>query len=322
VKEHGGMDASLSFRKGGELSERPRTGEGAEIAPIRTVGIIGAGQMGNGIAHVAAIAGYEVAINDLKKETVDKARAIIERNMGRQVSRALITDSEMQAALKRIRHAPDLEAVGEMDLVIEAATEDESVKRKIFADLCPKLKPTAILASNTSSISITRLASATDRPERFIGMHFMNPVPMMQLVELIRGIATDDETFRASRHFVESLGKVTAVSEDFPAFIVNRILLPMINEAVYTLYEGVGTVEMIDKAMRLGAHHPMGPLELADFIGLDTCLAVMQVLYEGLSDSKYRPCPLLVKYVEAGWLGRKAKRGFYDYTGEKPVPTR
>jgi 3-hydroxybutyryl-CoA dehydrogenase len=293
-----------------------------EIAPIKSVGIVGAGQMGNGIAHVAAIAGYDVAINDLKKETVDKARAIIERNMGRQVSRALITDSEMQAALRRIKYAPDLAAVGEKDLVIEVATEDEAVKRKIFADLCSKLKPTAILASNTSSISITRLASATDRPERFIGMHFMNPVPMMQLVELIRGIATGDQTFTVARNFVESLGKVVAVSEDFPAFIVNRILLPMINEAVYTLYEGVGTVESIDKAMRLGANHPMGPLELADFIGLDTCLSVMQVLYEGLADSKYRPCPLLVKYVEAGWLGRKTKRGFYDYRGEKPVPTR
>jgi 3-hydroxybutyryl-CoA dehydrogenase len=322
VKEHAGMDASLSYRKGAELSERSRTSESMEIAPIKSVGIIGAGQMGNGIAHVAAIAGYDVAINDLKKETVDKARTIIERNMSRQVSRALITDSEMQAALRRIKYAPDLVAVGEKDLVIEAATEDEAVKRKIFAELCPKLKPTAILASNTSSISITRLASATDRPERFIGMHFMNPVPMMQLVELIRGIATGDETFAVARKFVDSLGKVTAVSEDFPAFIVNRILLPMINEAVYTLYEGVGTVESIDKAMRLGANHPMGPLELADFIGLDTCLSVMQVLYEGLADSKYRPCPLLVKYVEAGWLGRKTKRGFYDYRGEKPVPTR
>jgi 3-hydroxybutyryl-CoA dehydrogenase len=278
--------------------------------------------MGNGIAHVAAIAGYDVAMSDLKKETVEKARTTIERNMSRQVSRSLLTEAEMQAALRRIRHAPDLESIGEQDLVIEAATEDEVVKRKIFADLCPKLKPTAILASNTSSISITRLASTTDRPERFIGMHFMNPVPMMQLVELIRGIATGDDTFVVARHFVESLGKVTAVSEDFPAFIVNRILLPMINEAVYTLYEGVGTVESIDKAMRLGANHPMGPLELADFIGLDTCLSVMQVLYEGLADSKYRPCPLLVKYVEAGWLGRKAKRGFYDYRGEKPVPTR
>jgi 3-hydroxybutyryl-CoA dehydrogenase len=322
VKEHAGMDASASYRKGAELSERPRTSDSAEIAPIKSVGIIGAGQMGNGIAHVAAIAGYDVAINDIKQEAVDKARAIIERNMGRQVSRALITDGEMQAALRRIKYAPDLAAVGEKDLVIEAATEDEAVKRKIFTALCPKLKPTAILASNTSSISITRLASATDRPERFIGMHFMNPVPMMQLVELIRGIATGDETFTASRNFVESLGKVVAVSEDFPAFIVNRILLPMINEAVYTLYEGVGTVDSIDKAMRLGANHPMGPLELADFIGLDTCLSVMQVLYEGLADSKYRPCPLLVKYVEAGWLGRKTKRGFYDYRGERPVPTR
>jgi 3-hydroxybutyryl-CoA dehydrogenase len=316
------MDASASYRKGAELSERPRTGDSVGIAPIKSVGIVGAGQMGNGIAHVAAIAGYDVAINDLKKETVDKARAVIERNMGRQVSRALITDSEMQAALRRIKYAPDLAAVGDKDLVIEAATEDEAVKRKIFAELCPKLKPSAILASNTSSISITRLASATDRPERFIGMHFMNPVPMMQLVELIRGIATGDETFTVARNFVESLGKVVAVSEDFPAFIVNRILLPMINEAVYTLYEGVGTVDSIDKAMRLGANHPMGPLELADFIGLDTCLSVMQVLYEGLADSKYRPCPLLVKYVEAGWLGRKTKRGFYDYRGEKPVPTR
>jgi 3-hydroxybutyryl-CoA dehydrogenase len=320
LKEHAVMEVSL--RKGGELGERPQASEGPAIAPVRTVGIIGAGQMGNGIAHVAAIAGYDVAMNDLKKEAVEKARTIIERNMSRQVSRSLLTEAEMQAALRRIRHAPDLESIGEQDLVIEAATEDEVVKRKIFADLCPKLKPTAILASNTSSISITRLASTTDRPERFIGMHFMNPVPMMQLVELIRGIATGDDTFVVARNFVESLGKVTAVSEDFPAFIVNRILLPMINEAVYTPYEGVGTVESIDKAMRLGANHPMGPLELADFIGLDTCLSVMQVLYEGLADSKYRPCPLLVKYVEAGWLGRKAKRGFYDYRGEKPVPTR
>jgi 3-hydroxybutyryl-CoA dehydrogenase len=316
------MEASLGYRKGAELSERPQASEGPAIAPIKTVGIIGAGQMGNGIAHVAAIAGYDVAINDLKKEAVDKARAIIERNMSRQVSRSLITEAEMQTALRRIKYAPDLDAIGEQDLVIEAATEDEAVKRKIFSDLCPKLKPTALLASNTSSISITRLAATTDRPERFIGMHFMNPVPMMQLVELIRGIATADETFVVARNFVESLGKVTAVSEDFPAFIVNRILLPMINEAVYTLYEGVGTVDSIDKAMRLGANHPMGPLELADFIGLDTCLSVMQVLYEGLADSKYRPCPLLVKYVEAGWLGRKAKRGFYDYRGDKPVPTR
>jgi 3-hydroxybutyryl-CoA dehydrogenase len=322
VKEHAVMEASLGYRKGGELSERPHASEGLAIDPIKTVGIIGAGQMGNGIAHVAAVAGYDVAINDLKKEAVEKARSTIERNMSRQVSRSLITEAEMQAALRRIKYAPDMESIGEQDLVIEAATEDEAVKRKIFIDLCPKLKPTAVLASNTSSISITRLASVTDRPERFIGMHFMNPVPMMQLVELIRGIATADETFVVARNFVESLGKVTAVSEDFPAFIVNRILLPMINEAVYTLYEGVGTVDSIDKAMRLGANHPMGPLELADFIGLDTCLSVMQVLYEGLADSKYRPCPLLVKYVEAGWLGRKAKRGFYDYRGDKPVPTR
>lgn len=290
--------------------------------PVRRVGIIGAGQMGNGIAHVVALAGYDVALNDLKKEAVDKALATIEKNMARQVSRGLIKDVDVQAALKRISYAPSFEAMRECDLVIEAATEEEAVKRKIFIDLCPKLKKGAMLASNTSSISITRLASTTDRPERFIGMHFMNPVPLMHLVELIRGIATEDETFGRAREFVESLGKTTAVSEDFPAFIVNRILLPMINEAVYTLYEGVGTVESIDKAMKLGANHPMGPLELADFIGLDTCLSVMQVLYEGLADSKYRPCPLLVKYVEAGWLGRKTQRGFYDYRGEKPVPTR
>jgi 3-hydroxybutyryl-CoA dehydrogenase len=321
AKEKGVMDASLKTRQGGEAGERAGKASAPALA-IKSVGIIGAGQMGNGIAHVVAIAGYDVALNDLKKDAVDKARATIERNMSRQVSRGLITDADMQAALKRISFAPDFEALGQKDLVIEAATEDEAVKRKIFTDLCPKLKPSAILASNTSSISITRLASVTDRPERFIGMHFMNPVPMMQLVELIRGIATEDETFSAARSFVESLGKVTAVSEDFPAFIVNRILLPMINEAIYTLYEGVGTVESIDKAMRLGANHPMGPLELADFIGLDTCLSVMQVLYEGLADSKYRPCPLLVKYVEAGWLGRKTQRGFYDYRGDKPVPTR
>jgi len=302
---------------------RPRSAADAVTqSTIRTVGIIGAGQMGNGIAHVVALAGFNVAMHDIKKEAVDKARATIERNMARQVSRGVISDADMHGALKRIGYAADLGIIGEADLVIEAATEDEAVKRKIFVDLCPRLKKEAMLASNTSSISITRLASVTDRPERFIGMHFMNPVPMMQLVELIRGIATEDDTFNQSKVFIESLGKTTAVSEDFPAFIVNRILLPMINEAVYTLYEGVGTVESIDKAMRLGANHPMGPLELADFIGLDTCLSVMQVLYEGLADSKYRPCPLLVKYVEAGWLGRKTQRGFYDYRGEKPVPTR
>jgi 3-hydroxybutyryl-CoA dehydrogenase len=318
-KEQGVMDVKTRTNDPGE---RHRRGQDATAATtIKTVGVIGAGQMGNGIAHVAALAGYNVLLNDIKKEAVDSALGIIQKNMTRQVSRGLITEAEMTQGLKRITFA-DLAALGQADLVIEAATEDESVKRKIFADLIPKLKKGAMLASNTSSISITRLGSATDRPERFIGMHFMNPVPMMQLVELIRGIATEDETFVASRQFVESLGKVTAVSEDFPAFIVNRILLPMINEAVYTLYEGVGTVESIDKAMRLGANHPMGPLELADFIGLDTCLSVMQVLYEGLADSKYRPCPLLVKYVEAGWLGRKTNLGFYDYRGEKPVPTR
>ncbi len=289
---------------------------------ISKIGIIGAGQMGNGIAQVIALAGYNVAINDLKKEAYERALETIDASMGRQIAKGVIKDDERAKALARISFAPTLEAFSDCDLVIEAATEDEELKHKIFAALCPHLKPTAMLASNTSSISITRLAATTDRPEDFIGMHFMNPVPRMELVELIRGIATEDETFATAKAFIESLGKTTAVAEDFPAFIVNRILLPMINEAVYTLYEGVGTVEAIDKAMKLGAHHPMGPLALADFIGLDTCLAVMQVLYEGLSDSKYRPCPLLVKYVEAGWLGRKTKRGFYDYRGEKPVPTR
>jgi 3-hydroxybutyryl-CoA dehydrogenase len=295
------------------------------IPPARSiskVGIIGAGQMGTGIAHVVALSGYGVALNDLKKETYEKSLETLGHNMARQIAKGMIKESDRDQALERISFAPDLESFADCDLVIEAATEDEALKHKIFAALCPHLKPTALLASNTSSISITRLAATTDRPEDFIGMHFMNPVPLMELVELIRGIATEDETFATAKSFVESLGKKTAVSEDFPAFIVNRILLPMINEAVYTLYEGVGTVEAIDKAMRLGAHHPMGPLELADFIGLDTCLSVMQVLYEGLSDSKYRPCPLLVKYVEAGWLGRKTKRGFYDYRGETPVPTR
>jgi len=304
-----------------KLMEKGKAG----IKPARTiskVGIIGAGQMGSGIAHVVALSGYSVALNDLKKESYDKGIEAIGKNLARQLAKGVIEEKARDETLERISFAPTLEAFGDCDLIIEAATEDEALKHKIFAAVCPHLKPTAMLASNTSSISITRLAATTDRPEDFIGMHFMNPVPVMELVELIRGIATEDETFSTAKTFVESLGKTTAVSEDFPAFIVNRILLPMINEAVYTLYEGVGTVEAIDKAMKLGAHHPMGPLELADFIGLDTCLSVMQVLYEGLSDSKYRPCPLLVKYVEAGWLGRKTKRGFYDYRGEKPVPTR
>ncbi len=295
---------------------------GTPARTITKVGIIGAGQMGSGIAHVAAIAGYKVSIHDLKRELYDKGLDAISTNMGRQIAKGLLNEAGKDKALGQISFAGKLEDFGDCDLIIEAATEDEDLKHRIFAALSPHLKPTAILASNTSSISITRLAAATDRPEDFIGMHFMNPVPLMELVELIRGIATEDETFSTAKTFVESLGKTTAVSEDFPAFIVNRILLPMINEAVYTLYEGVGTVDAIDKAMKLGAHHPMGPLELADFIGLDTCLSVMQVLYEGLSDSKYRPCPLLVKYVEAGWLGRKTRRGFYDYRGEKPVPTR
>ncbi len=289
---------------------------------IKKVGVIGAGQMGTGIAHVIALGGYSVALNDLKKETVEESVRTIEKYMRRQAEKGIITEGDVKPALKRISYAPNFEAFADCDLIIEAATEDEVLKRKIFVELCKNLKAGTMLATNTSSISITRLASTTDRPEHFIGMHFMNPVPLMQLVELIRGIATDDDMFAVTRTFVESLNKTVAVSEDFPAFIVNRILLPMINEAVYTLYEGVGTVEAIDKAMKLGAHHPMGPLELADFIGLDTCLSVMQVLYEGLSDSKYRPCPLLVKYVEAGWLGRKTNRGFYDYRGEKPVPTR
>ena len=295
----------------------------ARLVPvIKKVGVIGAGQMGTGIAHVIALGGYDILLNDIRKEAIEKSVGLIERNMSRQVAKGIVKDADMKSALKRIKPTFSLEGLGDCDMVIEAATEEESVKRRIFQDLCPKLKKDAMVATNTSSISITRLASTTDRPEHFIGMHFMNPVPLMELVELIRGIATEDDMFAVCKTFVESLGKITAVSEDFPAFIVNRILLPMINEAVYTLYEGVGTVEAIDKAMKLGAHHRMGPLELADFIGLDTCLSVMQVLYEGLSDSKYRPCPLLVKYVEAGWLGRKTNRGFYDYRGEKPVPTR
>ena len=278
--------------------------------------------MGNGIAHVCALAGYSVMLNDLSADRIKAALATINGNMARQVGKKAISEDDRKTALGRIKPAEKYDALSECDLVIETATEKEDVKRKIFSDLCPSLRSDAILATNTSSISITRLASSTDRPERFIGIHFMNPVPLMELVELIRGIATDDATFETCKAFVSKLGKTIAVSEDFPAFIVNRILLPMINEAIYTLYEGVGNVEAIDTAMRLGAHHPMGPLELADFIGLDTCLSVMQVLHEGLADSKYRPCPLLVKYVEAGWLGRKTQRGFYDYRGEKPVPTR
>jgi 3-hydroxybutyryl-CoA dehydrogenase len=289
---------------------------------IAKVGVVGAGQMGSGIAHVCALAGIPVVLNDVAPERLKAALATINGNMTRQVTRQRITEDQRAAGLKLIETTNTYEGLGDCDLVIEAATEKEEVKRRIFADLCPSLKPSALVASNTSSISITRLAAATDRPEKFIGIHFMNPVPLMELVELIRGIVTADDTFDSSKEFVAKLGKTIAVSEDFPAFIVNRILLPMINEAIYTLYEGVGNVAAIDTAMRLGAHHPMGPLELADFIGLDTCLSVMQVLHEGLADTKYRPCPLLVKYVEAGWLGRKSQRGFYDYRGEKPVPTR
>ncbi len=289
---------------------------------IAKVGVIGAGQMGNGIAHVTALAGFDVLLNDVTADRIKAGLATINGNMARQVSKKIISEDERKKALGRITPAETLDAFAECDLVIETASENEQVKTKLFTALCPVLKPTAIIGSNTSSISITRLASSTDRPERFIGIHFMNPVPLMELVELIRGIATADGTFEATKAFVMRLGKTIAVAEDFPAFIVNRILLPMINEAIYTLYEGVGNVEAIDTAMRLGANHPMGPLELADFIGLDICLSIMQVLHEGLADSKYRPCPLLVKYVEAGWLGRKTQRGFYDYRGPKPVPTR
>jgi len=289
---------------------------------IKTIGVIGAGQMGNGIAHVSALAGYDILLNDTSADRVQAGLATINGNLARQTAKKTISEDDRKKALARIKPAEKISDLSQCDLVIESATEKEEVKRKIFAEVCQTLKPEAILATNTSSISITRLGSASDRPERFIGIHFMNPVPLMELVELVRGIATGDETFETAKEFVASLGKTSAVSEDFPAFIVNRILLPMINEAVYVLYEGVGNVEAIDSSMRLGAHHPMGPLELADFIGLDTVLSVMQVLHEGLADTKYRPCPLLVKYVEAGWLGRKTKRGFYDYRGEKPVPTR
>ena len=289
---------------------------------IQTVGVIGAGQMGNGIAHVLSQSGYSVLLNDVNQDALERAVERVRKNMDRQLRSGKISEDEINAAMGRIKTTLDLAELGTSDLIIEAATEDESVKQKIFDSVLPHLKPETILTSNTSSISITRLASRTDRPEKFMGFHFMNPVPVMQLVELIRGIATDQDTYNSCLEVVNSLGKTAASAEDFPAFIVNRILMPMINEAVYTLYEGVGSVQSIDQSMKLGANHPMGPLELADFIGLDTCLAIMNVLHDGLADTKYRPCPLLTKYVEAGWLGRKTQRGFYDYRGEPPVPTR
>jgi len=292
------------------------------MVAIRKVGVIGAGQMGSGIAHVCALGGYDVLLHDVTPERIQQGIGVIEKNLTRQVARGIIEPDTMEAALKRIQPAAELQTIGGTDLAIEAATEDEDVKKTIFKALSPHLAPNTLLASNTSSISITRLASATDRPGKFIGLHFMNPAPVMKLVEIIRGIATDADTYEVAVSFAQSLGKTTSNAEDFPAFIVNRVLVPMINEAIYTLYEGVGTVDAIDTALRLGANHPMGPLELGDFIGLDTVLSIMNVLYEGLADSKYRPCPLLVKYVEAGWLGRKSGRGFYDYRGDKPVPTR
>jgi len=294
----------------------------AETAEIARVGVVGAGQMGNGIAHVCALAGLPVTLLDVNPEQLQKAVATMARNMERQVNRHLITADDKDAALARVTTSTDYAAFGDADLVVEAATEKEEIKRSVFKTMTPHLKPSCLLATNTSSISITRLGATTDRPAKFIGMHFMNPVPVMKLVEIIRGIATDEPTFQSVQALAVRLGKTTAVAEDFPGFIVNRILVPMINESVYSLYEGVGSVSAIDAAMRLGANHPMGPLELADFIGLDTCLSIMQVLYEGLSDSKYRPCPLLVKYVEAGWLGRKTGRGFYDYGQSPPRPTR
>jgi 3-hydroxybutyryl-CoA dehydrogenase len=292
------------------------------IPEIRTIGVIGAGQMGAGIAEVAATHGFEVRLLDVTPEVLEAALTRIAGHLERQVAKGTLRAIEKKTALERITTGTDMALFDQCELIIEAATENEQIKHRIFQDLIPHLRPDALIASNTSSISITRLAAKTDRPERFIGMHFMNPVPAMKLVEVIRGIATEEDTYQAARAVAEKLGKQPVTAEDFPAFIVNRVLLPMINEAVYTLYEGVGTVESIDTAMKLGANHPMGPLQLADFIGLDVCLAIMQVLYEGLADSKYRPCPLLVKYVEAGWLGRKVKRGFYDYRGEVPIPTR
>ena len=292
------------------------------MSTLKSIGIVGAGQMGSGIAHVIALGGYDVILNDLEQSRLDQALALIEKNMMRQVGKGAVTESEVNAALSRITPSTELSALANVDLAIEAATENEAIKRQVFENLCKHVAPNAYLATNTSSISITRLAASTDRPEKFIGLHFMNPVPLMKLVEIIRGLATDQATYEMATNLATSLDKTIANSEDFPAFIVNRILMPMINEAIYTLYEGVGSVEAIDTAMKLGANHPMGPLQLADFIGLDTCLSIMQVLYEGLADSKYRPCPLLVKYVEAGWLGRKTQRGFYDYRGETPVPTR
>ncbi|MHB8885539.1 MAG: 3-hydroxybutyryl-CoA dehydrogenase [Methylovirgula sp.] len=292
------------------------------MAEIQKIGVIGAGQMGAGIAQVCALAGLSIVLNDISEERIEDALVQIDANMGKLIERHQIDDATRQAAMARIKATTDQQTFADCDLILEAAAENEEVKRKIFMNVCPLLRKDCMLATNTSSISITRLASVTDRPERFIGIHFMNPVPRMQLVELIRGIATEDTTFDAAKGLIKRLGKTAIVSEDFPAFIVNRILLPMINEAIYTLYEGVGTVDAIDTAMRLGANHPMGPLQLADFIGLDTVLSVMQVLHEGLADSKYRPCPLLVKYVEAGWLGRKTQRGFYDYRSGTPIPTR
>jgi 3-hydroxybutyryl-CoA dehydrogenase len=297
-----------------EPAARPR--------PIRKVGVIGAGQMGTGIAHVSALAGLDVVVVDIDKTSLDRGMNVIERNLERQVARGRVSEEDRKSALARIDSGLDYGLLDDCDIVIEAATENEAVKRKVFEQLIPHLKPDAMIATNTSSISITRLAAATDRPGKFIGLHFMNPVPLMQLVEIIPGIATEPATFQTVDEMARKLGKTPVVSEDYPAFIVNRILLPMINEAVYTLYEGVASISAIDTAMKLGANHPMGPLELADFVGLDTCLSVMQVLYEGLADSKYRPCPLMVKYVEAGWLGRKTGRGFYDYSGDTPVPTR